>query len=143
MKYTVLESTKAFWPSRRQTGCFCEIHCLEPTNPFWSSRRQTGCFRKIHCCGVNKSFLVISQADSEHLEYEYRADAEYPSPQDSLIHSVINAAQVKNSSSFMMSATHLAGNTAQGAGGGIFATSQAGVYLLCGSSNLPETGQST
>ncbi|KAL0038200.1 hypothetical protein WJX79_007783 [Trebouxia sp. C0005] len=80
-------------------------------------------------------------ADSEHLEYEYRADAEYPSPQDSLIHSVINAAQVKNSSSFMMSATHLAGNTAQGAGGGIFATSQAGVYLLCGSSNLPETAQ--
>ena len=71
--------------------------------------------------------LVILQADSEHLDYEYRADAEYPSPEDSLIHSVINAAQVKNSSSFMVSATHLAGNTAQGAGGGIFATSQAGV----------------
>ncbi len=86
--------------------------------------------------------LVILQADSEHLDYEYRADAEYPSPEDSLIHSVINAAQVKNSSSFMVSATHLAGNTAQGAGGGIFATSQAGVYLLCGFSNLPDTGQS-
>jgi len=82
------------------------------------------------------------QADNEHLEYEYRADAEYPSPEDSLVHSVINAAQVKNSSSFMVSATHLAGNTAQGAGGAIFATSQAGVYLLCGSSNLADTGQS-
>ncbi|KAL0035535.1 hypothetical protein WJX77_011008 [Trebouxia sp. C0004] len=53
-------------------------------------------------------------ADSEHLEYEYRAEAEYPSPEDSLIHSAINAAQVKNSSSFIMSAAHLAGQSTQG-----------------------------
>ncbi len=97
---------------------------------------------EIRCFGINNSFLVTLQADSELLEYEYRADAEYPSPEDSLVHSVINAAQIKNSSSFVVSATHLAGNTAQGAGGGIFATSQAGVYLLCSSSNLADTGQS-
>ncbi len=83
------------------------------------------------------------QADSEHLDYKYRADAEYLSPEDSLVHSVVNAAQVKNSSSFVVTATQLAGNTAQGAGGAIFATSQAGVYLLCGSSNLADTGQSS
>ena len=83
------------------------------------------------------------QADSEHLDYKYRADAEYSSPEDSLVHSVIDAAQIKNSSSFLVTATYLAGSTAQGAGGGIFATSQAGVYLLCGSSNLADTGQST
>ncbi|DBA92625.1 TPA: hypothetical protein ACH3X1_002844 [Trebouxia sp. C0004] len=52
-------------------------------------------------------------ADSEHLEYEYRAEAEYPSPEDSLIHSAINAAQVKNSSSFIMSAAHLAAQQLQ------------------------------
>ena len=104
---------------------------------------RVGCLWKKNCFEITESFVAILQADSEHLDYDFRADAEYPSPEDSLIHSVVNAAQVKNSSSFMVSATHLAGNTAQGAGGGIFATSQAGVYLLCGSSNLADTGQST
>ena len=119
-------------------ACF---HCLQAVlSSDFHCRTEEIC--EIHCSGINNSFLVILQADSEHLDYEYRADAEYPSPEDSLIHSVINAAQVKNSSSLMMSATHLAGNTAQGAGGAIFATSSTGVYLLCGSSNLADTGLS-
>jgi len=73
------------------------------------------------------------QADSEYLQYEYQARAEYPSPEDDLVHSVISSAQLKNSSSFVISNTELAYNEAQGAGGAVFATSQTGVYLLCDS----------
>lgn len=77
------------------------------------------------------------QADSEYLMYRYNVDTSRPS----FIDPVVRIAQVKNHSSLVISDTQLLSNEAKGAGGAVYVTSQAGVYMLCNLMNSADKGR--
>ena len=77
------------------------------------------------------------QADSEYLLYQYNVDASRPS----FVDPVVRIAQVKNHSSLVISDTQLLSNEAKGAGGAVYVTSQAGVYILCKLMNSADKGR--